>query len=124
GSGPSVVHRLSPPPPLVDLAPGPRGPGAFFMRELLSRAVYHVRLHEKAPAARRLPEEDPHGARVRRRAGVAARAREEPVAPPAQQGAAQARGPAARLLVQAARRLQQDGSPGARAAQARRDLRV
>ena len=50
--------------------------------------------------------------------------REEPVAPPGQPGAAQARGHAVGLQLQAARRLQQDGPPGARGAAARRHLRL
>ena len=58
--------------------------------------------------ARKLHRTHPQGARLRRRHRVAARARPPPEPPARQRRSVQARGPAAGLLVQAARRLQQD----------------
>src|SRR3970282_1797692 len=56
-----------------------------------------------------LPRKDPESPGLRRRGRDPARAAAQPVAAPGQQPAHQARGPAADILVQAARRLQQDG---------------
>ena len=74
--------------------------------------------------AHRLPAEDPDREGLRRRDRVAARPGADAVAAPRQSRAAEARGPAAGVLVQAARRLQQDGAPVAGRARARRDRRV
>src|SRR5687767_6765965 len=70
-----------------------------------------------------LPRENPEGAGLRRGSRIAARARARAVEAPGQPPAPQARGPAARILVQAARRLQQDGGPAARAPAQGRDRR-
>ena len=61
--------------------------------------------------ADRLPAEDPDRQGLRRRDRDAARPRADAVARARQPRAAEARGPAAGVLVQAARRLQQDGAP-------------
>ena len=68
--------------------------------------------------------EDPDGEGLRRRGRDGARARAGAVAPARQPRAPEARGPAERLLVQAPRRLQQDGAPHARRARARRHRRL
>ena len=134
-------HRLSPPPPpLVDSAQGSNALGFFLRaaRRLASIAggTYDAapqssrrRRHDKAwrrpPAsqrrsrrlrsqagARRLPAEDPDRARLRRRDRDRRSSRRRSLSAPARQpGAAQARGHAAGVQLQAARRLQQDGAP-------------
>ena len=71
-----------------------------------------------------LPAQDPLGPGVRRGPRVGAAAGAQPVATAGQPRAAQARGPAGRVQLQAARRLQQDGAPAAGPAQAGRDLRL
>ncbi len=73
---------------------------------------------------RGLPPEDPDGEGLRRRCRDGARARSGAVAPPRQHSAPEARGPAERLLVQAPRRLQQDGASHIRRARARRHRRL
>src|SRR5690349_3574370 len=70
--------------------------------------------------AQRLSRTHPEGARLRRRGRDAPRARAEPVGTPGQPPAAEARGHAARVLVQVPRRVQQDGATQARRARARR----
>src|SRR5258705_279567 len=57
----------------------------------------------------RLSRADPQSAGVRRGGRVAARARARAFQTPGEPPAPQARGPAGGILVQAARRLQQDG---------------
>ena len=90
-----------------------------------SEARLDAPLAEAAPARPvRLPAEDPQRARLRRRHRDRARPGAQPVAAPGQPRAAQARGPAVGVQLQAARRLQQDGAPAARATGARRDLRL
>ncbi len=74
--------------------------------------------------ARELHRTHPEGARLRRRHRVAARGGATPVTAPRQPGPVQARGPAAGLLVQAARRLQQDLAPLRDRRPPRRDLRL
>ena len=90
-------------------------------------AAFLLRSNDRTPRcsrlrhAHRLPAEDPDRQGLRRRDRVAARARADAVAAPRQPRAAEARGPAAGVLVQAARRVQQDGAPVAGRARARRD---
>ena len=63
--------------------------------------------------ADRLPAEDPDRQGLRRRHRVGARPGADAVASPLQSRAAEARGPAAGVFVQVARRLQQDGASDA-----------
>ena len=86
------------------------GPPAMVER----RRCQRFRVTAPLRHARKLHRTHPQGARLRRRDRIAARGRAAPVAPPRQPRAVQARGPAAGLLVQAARRLQQDRAPVAR----------
>src|SRR5262249_22569807 len=72
---------------------------------------------------RRLPRPHPRREGLRRRGGKPARRTAGHLASHREPRAAQARGQAARVLLQAARRVQQDGEPQARAAGARRHLR-
>ena len=65
---------------------------------------------------RGVPRADPRRPGLRRRGRDAARRRAAPLAPDRPHGPPQARGPAARPLVQAARRVQQDGAALARRA--------
>ena len=60
--------------------------------------------------ADRLPAKDPHCQGLRRRHRIVARSGAHVVSPHRQSGAAEARGSAARVFVQASRRLQQDGA--------------
>ena len=125
--------RARPPPAPKLMMPSPR-PRAC--PEPL-KTTPHAQLAGERPARHRetdaparfarpvgLPAEDPDRAGLRRRRRDAARAGAQPVAPARQPRAAQARGQAAGVQLQAARRLQQDGAPGAGATGARRDLRV
>ena len=75
------------------------------------------------PDARRLPPEDPDREGLRRRDRVAARSRARAVAPARQPHPAEARGPAAGVLLQAAGRVQQDGAAVAGRTCARRHRR-
>ena len=139
--GTGVPCSLSPPPSeRVDSAQGRNALGSFLGRhQLVPRRCRIIR----RPAAREarleaLPRRQPRRApicsgylqkiltaRVYDVAiEIAARPGAQPVAPPGQPGAAQARGPAVGVQLQAARRLQQDGAPAGRAAGARRDLRL
>lgn len=72
----------------------------------------------------RLPEENPHRARLRRRTRDGTRTGPQPVDTAAQPHLPEARGQPAGVLVQAARRVQQDGAHSGRRAHARRDHRV
>ena len=96
----------------------------------LARARGRRRARDRATPSRGLidgrglPAEDPHREGLRRRDRVGARARAGVVAPARQPRSPEARGPAERLLLQAARRVQQDGAPHGRGARARRDRGV
>ncbi|KAF1858237.1 hypothetical protein Lal_00014737 [Lupinus albus] len=72
----------------------------------------------------RLPQENPHRARLRRGRRNPAGIRPQPVEAHRQQDLPEARGHAERLQLQAARRLQQDGEPVGVATETGRDLRI
>ena len=93
------------------------------MAKSLRKPAPKKRLRPQA-GARRLPAEDPDGARLRRRDRVGARRRAALSARLGNQVLLQARGHAAGVQLQAARRLQQDGAPLDGGAGARRDLRL
>ena len=122
-----LMHRLSPPSSeLVDYAPNRKARGVFSCAADLQAAAYHCDASMKTKHLQpgRLPEENPDGARLRRGRRIGAGAGPHPEPAAAQQGAAQARGPAAGVQLQAARRLQQDGAAERRAAAKGRDLRL
>ena len=79
-------------------------------RPLSATLARCVRARLPVSDARRLPQEDPDREGVRRGDRVAARPRADAVRAARQSHPAQARGPAAGVLLQAARRVQQDGA--------------
>ncbi len=90
----------------------------------LARSAFLLRspLSPRAPThARRLPAEDPHREGLRRRDRVAARPGADAVARASATACCSSARTSSRVLLQAARRVQQDGAPVVGRARARRD---